>query len=216
MPSYELRRLHPDEVEYAAMLYARAFRDQPTMVAAVGGDTVDRLRFIQRAMRLFLPRAGPLPLSAWRGGELVGVLGVQGPGECRFTAAKMLRILPRAPFCGSLRAIPRLTRVLRDRDRHDLPEPHIHIEPLAVDPVANARGVASSLFEAVIERSEHEKLPIFAIADRPRMTKFGDAFGFEPVSEFESLGVRHIAGMRRVRGSRQPGRPAPALVIGTP
>jgi GNAT superfamily N-acetyltransferase len=215
MPSYEVRQLRPDEIEYAAMLYARAFRDQPTMIAAVGGETADRLRFIQRAMRLFLPRAGPLPLSAWKGGELVGALGVQGPGECRFTLGKMLRILPRAPFCGSLSAIPRLTRVLRDRDRHDLPEPHLHIEPLAVDPVANGRGVGAALFEHVIDRSEREGLPIFAIADRPRMTRFADPFGFEFVSEFESLGLRHIAGVRRVMGEGVTRRPSPGLVIGS-
>ncbi|HEX8743553.1 MAG TPA: GNAT family N-acetyltransferase [Thermoleophilaceae bacterium] len=205
MPRFEVRPLAPDELELAAGLYARAIRDQPTILRAVPGGVDRRMRFIRKGMRVFLPHSGGTPISAWFRGELVGVLGVQGPGRCRMSPSKLIQLVPRSLGMGSPRATAKLMHVARARDRHDLDEPHIHLEPLAVEPLFHGKGVAAAMFEHVIARSERERIPVFAIADKIRMKPLAPLFDFEVLETFDILGIPHVSGVRRPQG-RMPAR----------
>ncbi|HEX8065564.1 MAG TPA: hypothetical protein VF520_03450 [Thermoleophilaceae bacterium] len=191
-----IRPLERSEIEFAAGLIARAFRNLPTAHASLGPDEVGRLRFLQGGYRRLLRTAPEMPLSAWQRGELVGVCGVQHPGNCRVSTKQRIRMTPFMLRSLRPREIRNSLEVFGKRDEHDADYPHIHVEPLAVEPTVKAARIGSRLFHAACEEADRLDLPLFGITEREQNVGFFQSFGAELIEEFEILGVRNWALVR--------------------
>src|SRR4051794_22193082 len=193
----EIRDLRPSEHEDAARLLARAFRDLPTTKAALGPDAGRRMRFLWRAYRAFVPVMRGRILSAWNGDALVGVTGIQHPGECRLTPEQLVRMGAVFATSGFPVGSYRCAKVFHERDRRDSEEPHIHLEPIAVDPAVAMLGVGQAMGEATCRYADELGLPIFGITERFTTTKYLSEFGVDLIDEFEILGVPNFSMRRR-------------------
>ncbi|MFL5887153.1 MAG: GNAT family N-acetyltransferase [Thermoleophilaceae bacterium] len=189
----EIRPLRREEIEFAAGLIARAFRNLPTSLVTLGHDEVYRLRFLQNGYRRILGTADELPLAAWMGGELVGVCGVQHPGNCKVPLKQKVRLTPFMLWSLKPGAIRRSLQVFAARDEHDLDRPHIHVEPLAVEPAVKSKLIGSRLFQAACDEADRLGLPVFGITEREENVGFFESFGAELLEQFEILGVRNWA-----------------------
>lgn len=192
---YDVRWLERGESEHAALLCARAFRDQPTAMP-ISEDPSVRLRWLYRMFRVVLPIYCPKMVGTWRGSDLVGVLGVLEEGSCQVGPALVVRILPRSLFWGTPRGVLPLLASMLARERHDLDEPHIHLEPCAVDPLAKSEGVAVVMMSFVVAYADRQRLPLFGTGDKSSNATYFARFGFDVVSRFEAAGIEHI-GMKR-------------------
>jgi hypothetical protein len=192
----EIRPLQPEETDLAAGLIGRAFRNLPTCIAVYGRDEFWRARFLYQAYRRFLRTVPELPLSAWEDGELLGVCGVQHPGNCRVSVRQKLRLAPFYVRSMQLRVMLRSIEVFDQRDAHDLDEPHLHAEPLAVEPVAKSDFIGLVLFQAVCDEANRLNLPMFGITESPQNVAFFEGFGGKVVEEFEIVGVPNWALLR--------------------
>jgi hypothetical protein len=197
MSTYEVRPLRLDEIDYAATLAARAFRDQPTLLQ-ISEDPIKRMRFFYKTYRAALPVLPRLPISAWHNGHLAGLVGIQYPGECQLNWNAVLRVLPHSAFA-STKGTRVLLESMRSRDEHDLDEPHIHLEPCAVDPLAQARYVGRDLFQYLTRMADKDGLPLFGIGDKAANEHYFSRYGFEVVERFDILGMPHLS-MRREIG----------------
>ena len=176
----------------------------------MGGDAAHRLRFLHGGYRRILATAPELPLSAWLRGELVGVCGVQHPGQCRLPLTQKVRMTPFMVRSLRPRAIRNSLEVFDTRDRHDPDYPHLHVEPLAVEPAVKSRLIGSRLFHAACELSDKLDLPIFGITERETNVGFFESFGSQLIEDFEILGVKNWALVRPAH-SRPPERLREAL-----
>lgn len=200
----EIRLLQPEETDMAAGLIGRAFRSLPTCIAVYGRDEFWRARFLERTYRRFLKSMPELPLSAWQAGELLGVLGVQHPGNCRVSVRQKLRLTPFFVRSMQLRVMLRSIEVFDKRDAHDLDEPHLHLEPLAVEPVARSGLIGLLLLQAACDEADRLNLPTFGITESPQNVAFFEGFGGKVVAEFENVGVPNWALLRAPRAPTQP------------
>lgn len=192
----EIRPLRPEETNFAAALISRAFRNLPTSVACFGRDEFWRANFLYEGYRRILKTGPELPMSAWQRGELLGVCGVQHPGNCQASLSQKIRMTPF--FLRSLRPreIKRSIEVFDIRDEHDMKAPHIHVEPLAVEPAVKSALIGSRLFQTACDEGDRLDLPVFGITERPQNVGFFESFGAHLVDEFEILGVPNWALVR--------------------
>jgi hypothetical protein len=208
MDDISIRDLREEEHEDAVRLLGRAFRDLPTTRAIMGGDAAHRMRVLQRGYRIFLPQMNGRILSAWRDDALVGVCGMQGPGECKLSPRQMMRVAPWIVFGGPPSQTYRCLKVFRERDRRDSPERHIHVEPIAIEPAVAKTGVGKVLGAAVCAEADRQGAVIFGISERFSTTEYLAKFGVEVVDEFDILGVPSFALRRAPQPPRRSGREA--------
>ncbi len=204
----EIRLLAPEETDLAAGLISRAFRNLPTCVAVYGRDEFWRANFLYQSYRRFLPTMPELPISAWHDGELLGVLGVQHPGNCRVSPRQKLRMTPHFVRSLKLRVMLRSIEVFDKRDAHDLGEPHLHLEPLAVEPTATSGFIGLLLMQAACDEADRLNLPTFGITESPQNVTFFEGFGAKLIEEFENVGVPNWALVRAPRAPTRPPDPA--------
>jgi hypothetical protein len=197
----EIRLLRLEETDLAAGLIARAFRNLPTCVAVYGRDEFWRAKFLYEAYRRFLPTMPELPLSAWQGGELLGVLGMQHPGNCRVSLRQKLRMTPLHLRTMQLRVMMRSIEVFDKRDEVDMDEPHLHLEPLAVEPVAKSDFIGLRLMQAACDEADRLNLPSFGVTESPPNVAFFEGFGGKVVTEFQNVGVPNWAMLRPPHGA---------------
>lgn len=192
----EIRPLRDEEIEFAAGLIGRAFRNLPTSIACFGKDEAWRTRFLHEGYRRVLQTSDGLMLSAWQGGQLVGVMGIQLPGQCRMPISQKIRMTPFMIRSLKPRAIKNSLTVFDTRDRHDIDETHVHGEPLAVEPTVKSTLIGTRLFQAACDEADRRNLPLFGITEREKNVGFFKTFGAEVLDEFEILGVKNWAVIR--------------------
>ena len=185
------------DVEPAAAVLGRAFRDNPMNVAVIGGDAERRERCNRAGVEAYLPaalRAGPI-WGAWQGEVLCGALVAMPPGSFP---------LPMP----SLRAWWRLLRVQGPRlvrrwggvaaelfDLHP-DEPHWTLATLGVDPGAQRAGIGSELLFALTEHVSDAAVPIYLDTDRAENVAFYARAGFEVIG---TTGIEGITVHRMLR-----------------
>lgn len=175
----------------AARLCAHSMRDNPLHVRVFGADQERRLKRLQRFFAALLPyvyRKGLL-LGAYEHDRLIAVCGMLPPGHCMPTRGEMLRLLPALIRSNSPSGLFALRHWLDTWARHDLPEPHWHLGPLAVDPAAQGRGVGSRLLAECFARAEASGAACYLETDRAANVAFYERFGFRVVSVLTVLDV---------------------------
>lgn len=189
MAELEIRRLARYELDAGAEVVGRAFRDNPTSLVVYGSDADHRERCQRRFFAAVLPRQKEPALSAWRDGQLVGVLGLEPPGSCHPTFREQLLLAPRLVLIGRPGETWRGMRYFQTLHRHDLAEPHWHLGPVAVEPVLQGTGVGSRMMEAFCESIGGGRVVAYLETEKPENVRFYERFGFETIKRIEYLGV---------------------------
>ena len=180
-----VRELRPDDLALAIAITARGMRDNPLHVSALGRDTRTRAARLGRMFALALPvifKKGVL-LGAFAGDTLVGVAGMVPPGRCQPTLVENMRLLPRMIPAIGFSAFTRAGRWLATWGEHDLPEPHWHLGPVAVDTHLQGQGIGTALMVEYCERLDHLAAVGYLETDTAKNVTFYEKFGFEIVTE---------------------------------
>jgi len=184
----EIRELRPDELAFGAGVAARGLRDNPSVIAVLGGGPVARERYMTRTFGAYLPHMKHVPLGAWRHGYVVGVVGMAPPGTCQLSPldqlSMMARIRPTSPAI-----VRRTVKWQADWASRDPDEPHWHLGPVAVEGGMRGMSIGSQLMEEFVARMEHERALSYLETDKSENVAFYERFGFEVTDETELLGA---------------------------
>jgi ribosomal protein S18 acetylase RimI-like enzyme len=185
----EVRDLRPEEVDDAAGVLARGFRDNPLNVAAFGDDPERRVRIYARSIgSMFRTLSAQQPLCAIREGTLVGVTGVAPVGTCQPSATQRLRLLPSFVALGP-RTAARVVRWTSTWARRDPDEPHVHLGPFAVDAHLQRQGIGLLIMQEHCRRLDAASEVGYLETDKPENVRFYERFGFEVIGEEPVIGV---------------------------
>jgi ribosomal protein S18 acetylase RimI-like enzyme len=185
VPEVTVRELRPDDLAEAIAVVARGMRDNPLHVSALGYDSRTREQRLNRMFALALPmifKKGVL-LGACADHKLVGVAGMVPPGRCQPTFFENVTLLPRMIPAVGFSGFARAGRWLATWGKHDLPEPHWHLGPVAVDAHLQGQGIGTALMVEYCERLDHLAAVGYLETDKAKNVAFYEKFGFETVSE---------------------------------
>jgi ribosomal protein S18 acetylase RimI-like enzyme len=172
-----------DEPEAAAVL-ARAFRDNPGVVAVLDtDDTARRSALLERFM--------PIAVSAYRrygevrvtrdAGKIAGVaLGLppgQYPPSLRLQRALTTQVVLRLPLWTAIR----LGAAELLLHRQHLRGPHHYLFMLGVDPRSQGRGHGGALLRALAERADREQQAAYLETDTAANVSLYQRHGFEVI-----------------------------------
>ena len=183
----------------AAMLLARAFRDNPLNRAVIGRGEARRLRSNGHAMRASLSRREilVLRLSLLQGHESIS-------GDSSDALAALLLVLPpggfpllpsplgaqlRAVVGQGLRTASRWGEVYRALQIVHPQTPHWYLSLLGVDPAYQRRGYGRALLEHWLAEVDREPAPCYLETDRAENVDFYAAAGFSLRTELQVLGT---------------------------
>jgi len=183
--------LLPHELEDAARVLARAFRDNPLNVAVIGaGDPARRLRCNLHGLRASLPvaRERARVLVARSGGRPCAALIALPAGAWP---------LPLPPFPAQLRCLlgqgwrvaRRWGEVFAALAALHPPEPHRYLGTLGVDPEHQGSGRGRRLLDAWLATLPGDGLPVYLETDRRENLAFYAGAGFALEREARILDV---------------------------
>ncbi len=171
----------------AAALAARAMRDNPMHVAALGPNARRRVDVMRRAFEAMLTVDGRTTLGAWLDGRLVGVAAHAPSPICRPGPREMLRFGPTTALAGA--RTPRLLAWLAAWGRRDPDGEHSHLGPVAVEASVRGRGIGSALLAHYTREVDREGTAAYLETDRLANVRLYRRHGFVVVGEAEVLGV---------------------------
>jgi GNAT superfamily N-acetyltransferase len=166
--------------------------DNPTHERVFGSDRRRRARRLSKFYARVLPRLHRRAtiLGAYRDGALIGVLAVAKPGRCQPSLLEQVRLLP-AFLYGVGPTVPlRLMRWMKAWARHDLPEPHWHLGPAAIDAPHQNQGIGSSLLPRVCDWLDQRGATAYLETERRSNVRLYERFGFVVRAEATVLDVR--------------------------
>jgi ribosomal protein S18 acetylase RimI-like enzyme len=195
----EVGAADPAEMRAVVGVISRGMRDNPTHVAALGGDPVLREKRVRRIFAQVLPAMGHSLIVARRpDGTVAGVLGMAAPGRCQPGARQRVRLtlglLPLGP-----RALSRSLRWVGAWEKRDPEERHWHLGPVAVDAHLQGTGIGSKLMRVFCAQMDAANEDAYLETDKPENVRFYERFGFEVVGEEEVIGVPNWYMARRPR-----------------
>ena len=194
------------DIEPAAAVLGRAFRDNPMNRAVIGGDAERREACNRAGVEAYLPgalRAGPV-WGAWREDALCGALVAMPPGSYP-PPLPGLRVWWRLLRVQGPRLVRRWGNVAaRLYDLHP-EEPHWTLATLGVGPAAQRTGIGSELLAALIEHVSEATVPIYLDTDRSENVGFYARGGFEAIGRTEIEGVTVHRMLRRAASAAASG-----------
>ena len=177
-------------IDDAVDLLARAMRDTPIHVAALGDDPDKREKRLRRLFgTLFRTSATQRPLGARVGDRLVGVTGMTPPHACR-PSARQRAALTAAIATFGLRTTQRTVEWLDEWAGRDLTEPHAHLGPFGVIPELQHNGIGSAILAEHVAGLDAAGSVGFLETDDPANVHLYNRFGYEIVDRALVLGVR--------------------------
>lgn len=199
-PAFELVRVGAPQSALVAGVLARAFQDDPLMVAALPNPE-HRARSLPRLIGLNV-RYGV------RYGEVYMTPGMEGaavwlpPGHTRVSIAGMLRVgALTAPLTVSWAALRRLAapeaRAAQLQEQH-APMPHWYLSQIGVEPALWGRGFGSSLLRPLLARMDAERTPCYLETNKEGNLALYRRFGFAVVAEADLGGGVRLWAMLRV------------------
>ncbi|HEX5996572.1 MAG TPA: GNAT family N-acetyltransferase [Jiangellales bacterium] len=183
----EVRPLATEELRAAALLAARAMRDNPLQLAAIGKDPDRRVRVMYGGFSRLLRLPGRPTLGAWDGDRLVGMAAAAEPGHCQPSGRERLRLAPSFLMVG--RAAPRMVRWVSAWARQDPARPHSHLGPVAVDPDLQGRGIGSTLLAEYCRGLDQTGMLSYLETDKTENVRLYRRFGYDVTAEADVIGV---------------------------
>jgi ribosomal protein S18 acetylase RimI-like enzyme len=184
-----IRELGMEEISAAALVAARAMRDNPLTTAAFGSSREVRLSGLLEVFTTVLQALNTRGkvLGAFNGRSPVGLAAIMPPGRCQLSAMDKLllstRIIPTVGFGGVFRA----GKWLRSWERHDLHEAHWHLGPVAVDVHLQGRGIGQALVNACCLHLDQVDGIGYLETDKIENVTFYRKFEFEIVEELRAI-----------------------------
>jgi GNAT superfamily N-acetyltransferase len=198
MPDIETGELRRDELPAAATLVARAYRDNPWMVALIGDDPDVRERVLVTAQGFRLSPLNPPAVVARRNGELVGVCGADPPGGAPRSSDDFAELVKVANEAGP-GVIPRLQEMMAEFGKRAPTEPHWHLGPVAVEVSGQKQGTGSRLLSRFCELLDERGDLAYLETERPEFVRVYERFGWGVIEEAKVLGVPGWFMIRRPR-----------------
>jgi len=172
-----LRTLRRAELPQAAGVAARALADNPINVAVYGPDHDRRVRRNEAAFRAFLPTLACPLLGAYQGQTLVGVVGVAPPGTCQRPLMQYLPLAASLALQGP-GSLAKLSQVFTEWSRHDPAVRHWHLDPVAVEPTWQGRGIGRRMMSRFCAWMDSVQDMAYLETDKPENVAFYERLGF--------------------------------------
>ncbi|HEU6451157.1 MAG TPA: GNAT family N-acetyltransferase [Gemmatimonadaceae bacterium] len=195
MPDIRVESLSPKDVAEASRVLARAFVTNPLHVAAFGAGALARNEaFFLNGLAVM---KGP-KLVALEGSRVLGVLHWVHSPECQIAGLEKLRLVPVMLRSFGVGGATHMGNWLSAWAKHDPKEPHSHLGPIGVEPVAQGRHIGQLLMEHYCEDADRIGAIGYLETDRPENVEFYRRFGFEVTDEAPVLGVPNFFMQRAV------------------
>jgi len=187
-----------------AALLARAFQDDPQMVAAFP-DAERRARSLPWLIGLNV-RYGCLYGEVYATPQMEGAVVWLPPTATMFTFSRIARAgMLAAPFKVSWRALGRLAVMERYAARLRLrhaPMPHWYLSQIGVVPSHQGRGLGSALLRSTLARIDAEQGCCYLETTKQANVRFYQQHGFRVVGDGETYaGGPHVWGSLRAPGA---------------
>jgi len=186
--------LDPSEVPAVAGVLARAFRDNPGMLALLPEQTPEtRLRLLGPCMEGFAAsviRYGVVEVvrDGGQSGKIVAASLSFAPGK--FPPPFYATVIQaKGPLRAGLGAALRAARVdheMRKRHPHD---PHWYLWFLGVEPDRQGQGLGSVLLRSLSAKAEADRVPCYLETDKPSSVKIYERHGYRVEAEDVLPGV---------------------------
>lgn len=198
-PAFDLVRIGMPQSAQVAGVLARAFQDDPLMVAALPSGK-RRARSLRRLIGLNVR-------YAVRYGEVYATPGLEGaaiwlpPGQTRISIGGMLRVgALAAPLTVSWAALRRLAaldaRAARLQKQH-APMPHWYLAQIGIEPALWGRGFGGKLLAPLLARMDAEGTPCYLETYKEGNVALYRRFGFAAAAEVDlGVGLRLWAMLR--------------------
>jgi GNAT superfamily N-acetyltransferase len=182
--------LGPGELDLAAGVLARAFRDNPLNRAVVGGSEARRVRANRAGVRAYLPLAlERAHVAAARADDrLLGVLVGTPPWRWPLPAPGPLGLL-RLCFGQGFGVARRWAEVSQRLREHHPGQPHWYLATLGVEPACWGRGAGHALLADLVSRVDVDGTAAYLETDRPELERFYTSVGFVVREKVEVYGV---------------------------
>jgi ribosomal protein S18 acetylase RimI-like enzyme len=197
----DIRSLVPADIEPAAALLGRAFRDNPAYRAILAhlpegarGATVARVKlgFTRAAAKYELAE------GIWQDGRLAAVSLVCAPGQYPHG---LLAFMHHARGCvpAGWRAVRNFLRTDAHFSKRHPREPHFYLFVLGVEPEAQGRGLGKALLRSLAARADEHGLPCYLETDKATSVHLYASAGYVVLTEEDVKGVAglHLWTMRR-------------------
>jgi ribosomal protein S18 acetylase RimI-like enzyme len=142
---------------------------------------------MHRAFGVLLDSPDRQVLGAWHEDHLVGIAAYASADHCQPDRSQWLRFPPTLARAGT--RAPRLLRWLAAWSRRDPDIPHLHLGPVAVDPLLRGKGVGSRLLADCVDGLDVREETGYLETDKAENVRLYRRFGFEVVACSNVLGV---------------------------
>jgi ribosomal protein S18 acetylase RimI-like enzyme len=197
--------LAASELDLAAGVLARAFRDNPLNRAVIQAGEARRERANRAGVRAYLPLAHERAHVAVARGEetLLGVLVATPPWRWPLPPPGPLGML-RLLFGQGFGVARRWSEVSRQLRAHHPGQPHWYLATLGVEPSCWGCGAGRALLADLVLRIDADATPAYLETDRPELERYYRSAGFEVRERVQVCGVAVLLMERPARsGSRR-------------
>ncbi len=133
----KIRQMSPEDMDAVCEVIGQAFADNPNTLAIVRGDPAKAQRMMRGTVRVAkFGRTCSYGLVAEQAERIVGALNAALWPSCQLRTGEKVRSAP-ALLREAGMALPRALKVTGVWARHDPKEPHWHIGPIGVVPLAH-------------------------------------------------------------------------------
>ncbi len=180
--------MQPGDELSAARILSAAMLSNPIHVAVLQGQSKDQREYLEARFAGLLLGNPQEVLVAKHGGKMVGVLRSY-PCKGHQRSPEEARERDHIGEAEPVDLDARIAHWHEVWDRHDPPEPHIHLGPVGVLPEFQGRGIGRGLMIRFCARVDSEGKPAFLETDRPENVRFYEKSGFRVVDEIRLFGV---------------------------
>lgn len=196
MNPVQISTLLPEMHLEAARLLAAAFVTNPLHVAAFGPGALAKN---EAFFRLALSSMRGLQFVALIDSRVVGVIHWTDSPSCQFSTIAKLRMTPSMILGFGILPALRVGTWLSRWSKHDPPQSHSHLGPIAVAPEAQGRRIGQQLMDHYCGQLDQLRKTSYLETDRTENVAFYRRFGFEIVQQEPVLGVPNFFMSRRAK-----------------
>ena len=189
--------LEPIRYQEAAGVLARAFQDDPVVVAILKGlAPEERIKILKISFDADLQICGPkgCPLEAEQENKIAGAAIIHRPGAYPLPASEQIGLLWKVFAKGvmttwALSAFVRWLKWLIAIEKKHPKVPHYYLEFIGIDTPFQGKGLGSQMMQHLVSRADEERVGCYLENGNPRNVPFYRSFSFQITAEEKVIGV---------------------------
>jgi ribosomal protein S18 acetylase RimI-like enzyme len=189
MTEITIQEIDRDDYDEAAIVCARAFIQTPMTATVMGGNGKKQEKTLLMAFGGMLKKREGKIIVAKEKDQIVGVMHMLKWPECQSGTLSGPVLIPALIMAGSV--ILRARKFRKIWHEHDPKQSHWHIDPLAVMPEMQGKGIGSKLLTYFCEYVDKENTLAYLETDRPENVRLYNRFGFEVKEEGPIFGINN-------------------------